>query len=500
MIRRPPRSTQPTTLFPYTTLFRSLALAKEALIGYAAADTNRPGNLPCPDVDNDGQLTMNVDFIGNNCTSPIGRLPWKTLGLTDLRDGAGEHLWYAVARTFWSTRNDPINSDTAGDLIITGTTALNNAIAILFAPGDTLPVSQNRSTTQATCVTTGTTLANNLCASNYLEGSNANINLPATPNTNYQAALASTTFNDQVMPITHETLFDNVEKAVARQFKNLAAKAYYDYWGMYPFASTLNAASGLLPVAGTAPIPHWSNVSGTGDGTYNCELRPAGCSTTSCIRVRCNLGGLAQGDLVKVNGKINMVGMGFWRPYDPTQGTGGTASCTQEVCVRLESDNKFYPASSVLNNVQITYGGIDTAGSTTITFRGNVKTGAANIPDRIEFNTGGMPDYSPSWLIANNWPQVMYYAASAGFSPGGGNTCIPLPATPSCLTVNGNGGVNNIRAAIMMTGNTLPGQSPHPSGNVADYLEGENASPADLTYENQPRSSTFNDQIIVVAP
>jgi methyl-accepting chemotaxis protein len=26
MIRRPPRSTQPTTLFPYTTLFRSLAL------------------------------------------------------------------------------------------------------------------------------------------------------------------------------------------------------------------------------------------------------------------------------------------------------------------------------------------------------------------------------------------------------------------------------------------------------------------------------------------
>jgi large subunit ribosomal protein L22 len=27
MIRRPPRSTQPTTLFPYTTLFRSSAIA-----------------------------------------------------------------------------------------------------------------------------------------------------------------------------------------------------------------------------------------------------------------------------------------------------------------------------------------------------------------------------------------------------------------------------------------------------------------------------------------
>jgi hypothetical protein len=30
MIRRPPRSTQPTTLFPYTTLFRSAYAAKLA--------------------------------------------------------------------------------------------------------------------------------------------------------------------------------------------------------------------------------------------------------------------------------------------------------------------------------------------------------------------------------------------------------------------------------------------------------------------------------------
>jgi PPP family 3-phenylpropionic acid transporter len=31
MIRRPPRSTQPTTLFPYTTLFRSIAWAVDSL-------------------------------------------------------------------------------------------------------------------------------------------------------------------------------------------------------------------------------------------------------------------------------------------------------------------------------------------------------------------------------------------------------------------------------------------------------------------------------------
>jgi hypothetical protein len=33
MIRRPPRSTQPTTLFPYTTLFRSQAPEPEVVTG-----------------------------------------------------------------------------------------------------------------------------------------------------------------------------------------------------------------------------------------------------------------------------------------------------------------------------------------------------------------------------------------------------------------------------------------------------------------------------------
>jgi hypothetical protein len=45
MIRRPPRSTQPTTLFPYTTLFRSENLIKGGLSARAAngrRQTTRP--------------------------------------------------------------------------------------------------------------------------------------------------------------------------------------------------------------------------------------------------------------------------------------------------------------------------------------------------------------------------------------------------------------------------------------------------------------------------
>lgn len=51
----------------------------------------------------------------------------------------------------------------------------------------------------------------------------------------------------------------------------------------------------------------------------------------------------------------------------------------------------------------------------------------------------------------------------------------------------------------IVTGGALTGQT-HPSGNLTDYLEGENLTPADLIYENKNRASNFNDQVIVVAP
>src|SRR3546814_12658337 len=47
MIRRPPRSTRPDTLFPYTTLFRSLAAALVAIAPASAQDgPPRPSNNP----------------------------------------------------------------------------------------------------------------------------------------------------------------------------------------------------------------------------------------------------------------------------------------------------------------------------------------------------------------------------------------------------------------------------------------------------------------------
>src|SRR5574340_1734267 len=113
----------------------ALAQAKDALIGYAAKHATRPGALPCPDIFNTGNAP---GLSGNNCQSYIGRLPWKSLGLTDIRDGSGERLWYALSPNFRNL-NPPtgpvLNSDTPGQITVIGTLPSTTAIAIIFAPG-----------------------------------------------------------------------------------------------------------------------------------------------------------------------------------------------------------------------------------------------------------------------------------------------------------------------------------------------------------------------------
>src|SRR5438105_759389 len=82
---------------------RALAQAREALLAYAAerpiTTEVGPGYLPCPDTDDDGWAEATCGSLSGHLgqADRLGRLPWKTLGLPDLRDGHGERLWYAVS-------------------------------------------------------------------------------------------------------------------------------------------------------------------------------------------------------------------------------------------------------------------------------------------------------------------------------------------------------------------------------------------------------------------
>lgn len=216
-----------------------LGEARAALVGYALKSTTRPGELPCPDTDNDGDSNA-----GAGCSAYIGRLPWKTLGLDDPRDNSGERLWYALDAAFDGTT--PINSGTTAGLVLDGNASRNYA-ALIFAPSQPVLTTQVRPPGAA---------QNNVVR--YLEDDNANgdINFVST---------AATDFNDQVLALGDTELLQAVERRVLGELKSQLA-SYYASNHYYPFPTVLNGTTcdssrmqGHVPltISGTCPSPDW---------------------------------------------------------------------------------------------------------------------------------------------------------------------------------------------------------------------------------------------------
>ena len=203
----------------------ALAQAKEALIGRAVADDTRPGSLPCPDTDDDGVAEI---FAGVDCPSYIGRLPWKTLGLPDPRDSAGERLWYALAPVFRDNASvGLLDTDTKGSLTVyqdsMATTITSEAVAVIFAPGPAV-AGQIRDPASA----------NN--AANYLETTGGvNNAIAAGP---FISAQTSSLFNDRLLAITTAELMPLVEMRVAREMLALlSAYRVNSACACYPWAA-----------------------------------------------------------------------------------------------------------------------------------------------------------------------------------------------------------------------------------------------------------------------
>jgi hypothetical protein len=146
---------------------QALATARQALIAYATArpldEIVGPGYLPCPDLDDDGWAEPTCGSMTGETGQwqRLGRLPWKTLGLPDLRDAFGERLWYAVSSKHKGLLNCTVSThcldmgpeaalgtitvrDSAGTVIHDGTSASPyepgkaGAVAVVFAPGPPL--------------------------------------------------------------------------------------------------------------------------------------------------------------------------------------------------------------------------------------------------------------------------------------------------------------------------------------------------------------------------
>lgn len=257
----------------------ALAQAKDALIGYSvkikltsstSANQPRPGDLPCPDTDNDG---ISGDATYTTCdqqTQRIGRLPWKTLGLPDLRDSSGERLWYAVSNNFKSnTRTPLLNSDTPGSITIRSSDGIvisdaslgNGLVAVIFAPGNVIQRQgaaspQNRSCTigvdcdaQEICSTTSTPKCNPI---NYLDNMPPGIN--TEDNADFIDNSATDGFiqgivkdnngkiivNDQLLGITQDNIMQAIQKRVAGEVKNCLNDYATNNNNRYPWAVPLS--------------------------------------------------------------------------------------------------------------------------------------------------------------------------------------------------------------------------------------------------------------------
>jgi len=530
----------------------TLKEAKAALITYAASEAwdygdygtsnIQPGALPCPDTNNDG-------LAESTCTtaaSRIGRLPWKTLRTSDLRDAFGESLWYGLSDNFRKAYSSTIiNSDTAGTLTVNGMAPASNLVAVIIAPGQAVQDTAALPSVQIQ----DRSAANINRAASYLEHTNysgTDTYADAAPGANGVYNAATTTFNsltqsrdffnDRIATITQAELMAVVEPAVAarieRDIKPYLTTYAAQWSGAYPFPATFpkntsaqtaytgntSAQSGLLPLNPSATYA-WSAGSGSVallGGTAS------SISGTSCY----SSSGVWRCDFV-----INPVDLGSnpanWGACtDPSTGTqyrycminpvlrvrGSASTNSGRSFAALPSAGDVTSNRSPISASSIS-GTLSATGAGTVTFQttyGFTRYRATNftrsmrilIPalDASSLTTSTSTD--TGWFITQHWYRQTYYAVSPAYLPGGSGTCNALPATPSCLTVNNLASPNNNKRAILVfAGRTLNSANARPSSTLSHYLEGENATPDDYVFEHHAgTATTINDRVIVIAP
>ena len=529
--------------------------AKASLIAYAARyDTTganlQPGALPCPDLDDDG---IAEDRGAGSCVSTysccdvpaerIGRFPWKTVGAPDLRDGSGERLWYALSGNFrYAPGITVLNSDTAGDLTVTGTSPATNAIAVLFAPGNSVG-GQSRDSTSSTSW-------NN--AANFLEGVNA-----GTTGTYITTAQPSDTFNDRLIAVTQGELMTMVEPVVAARMQEkitteLNSYAATSQWGSYPFPTAFNTAGdgpgtsatrpqssytgssalaasgyGLLPMA-TPSSYAWASGTGTVSkvsGTGTISGAPS-CAVYLTVKFRCTvvLTNTSNGTMtmtIGVSAQVPNVGQALVK-YTTYSGSTGSSSdfIPSTVASSWVSGTGVTVQASPAASLSVS---LLNTGSAQVDYSVTVRYSVTNCPAncRQRSTTITLPVYPPAiyahpllsapytdtdygWFRTNEWYRLFFYAVAPSQLPGGNDNCSTTANAANCLSITGLSGTTSTaykQAILLLMGRAIPNvnsPSTRPTSNMNGYLE-TGQTPASRTYTNrQGVATSINDRIVVV--
>jgi len=485
----------------------ALQAAKQALLGYVAqkaADTAEasPGRLPCPEsLSQPGIPTdegIAAPFPGYPTCSPIGRLPWKTLGIHQIRDGYGEPLWYAVATGTWALVNSTttlvINPGTANQLPYDG--AANAVVAVIIAPGAALNTLSEPGTPAAPCVKANqlpSRYATPYVVANFLECGNSG-------GINYTTIGAAPWSNDRTISITASEVMDAIAAAVADRLQRQLAPVLNDW---RTTASVANWNTSFLPYASTFTTPATNNLCGNSNeleglppvaSSPACDTRWTNGSVTqllgnlggspSCAQIagnnyRCTFTNLSSLLLLKVRitADAPRIGRSFRDAITAGQITssgGGTVS-NLSFSVSTSTDT-----GSIAFDVSLPL----------LPFGTTVSVTFPNVPDAAILSDPRM-----AWFVDNNWAAYTYYAIAPGVKLGAALPRCTTPGDSDCLTLNGlpasNGNSNDKRVVLTLMGRAV-GTQTQPSSSRSDYLESH--SGGSLIFTAQAVSSTFNDR------
>jgi hypothetical protein len=496
----------------------ALQAAKEALLGYVALRAaepteENPGRLPCPE--NPGQPGTAQEGIAApfpgfpNCTQ-VGRLPWKTLGIDQLRDAEGEPLWYAVATGTWAllTSTTPtlsINPGLANQLNYdVSPLPAPNVVAVIIAPGKSL------NTLSAGAPPAGCTPLNQhanryavpYVAAKFLECGNEAAN--------YRKAGPAGWSNDHSISITAAEVMDAIMGAVAERVQRQVAPAMNDWynvqspaiWGQsfLPYASTFDSLAtnpsvndlcgdddrrdGMPPTATVA--------SGTCDTKWFYADVTGISFTTTCTpnatEMRCTFSCLLCGLLTpRVTVAANNIGNTF-RSFDRTQvkvdvnGLLGSPGNVQNYSAGVTSGK-----GSAIGYAQFDVALPLLSVAATVTIRVPHPVDAALADDRMR------------WFVVNGWDRFTYYAVPRAVTLNSGPDKCQSSNTSDCIRVNGMPDpTDRKRLVLVLMGQRALAPMAWPGANAAAYLEAGNATPADRLFDaNRVTSAAppFNDRI-----
>lgn len=173
--------------------------------------------------------------------------------------------------------------------------------------------------------------------------------------------------------------------------------------------------------------------------------------------------------------------------YDSTCTTAGSAAFP---------DNGIAPQVSVLDYNSTTSGSvIGSATAPASSASGSMRISGISYPLAADDTDNGLP----SWFVDNRWHQLVYVAYGSAYGPGGAGSCT---AGTDCLTLTVQmpaTSYNDKQALVMSAGMPL-GTQDRTLGQIDSYYEAENAVEGDDVFEKGEITTSFNDQIAIIAP